>query len=499
MPCNLEKLGISKLIFIENNGVLFIYPEITDLETVNLETNGAYTLEIERIQVPRWTRTTQNSDNYIEKYKDSFSFYSQMLKDSDLYILRNSRNGFIVVAELVNGEKIIFQTPVFISKANDLNINNRSSLIELDYKVPTFGVYLNLGEIILPPTELQHLFTVGYPIDFENNVITDKIGNYNASFSGGSYGIKYRDTSLYMNLGNFLNLNNDFTVFVDFDKLNLNATRRVSIFSSGIGIAYNHFAIKTNEGGFAFQIIINSSTRTFNVPIVNGRNLICMKKSGSDYTFYNNQSQGDTLNIPYTYPTNLDYLIGGGVGGEIPLFRSHCVIKRAMSDAEILAISNNFDLIDLVEAENSTDNRLWLYNTGDITAVDICAGDEVTIPLADFSLDKTSQEYSLMKTGADIYSLDSNPTEKKLINLKYDGTSLGKVISGYTFQETLIQDGYSFLNLADIKLDNTNIPNPPDLNDFYATAKEFNDIVLENETYIEKTIIGNKINDLKIF
>ena len=77
------------------------------------------------------------------------------------------------------------------------------------------------------------------------------------------------------------------------------------------------------------------------------------------------------------------------------------------------------------------------------------------------------------KYSFDLYTLDSAPTTKLYVPLRYDGTSFGKVLAGYTFVGTYTQSGNQ-------------------------VEKTTTEIATQANNYSAHDLIGDKLNNLKL-
>ena len=150
-----EALELASLTIYKNVGLDIVYPDIMNLQEVNIATNGAFELTAEGLSRPKWEREITNSANFVEQYQDTFSFNLLGLNEdtiAELNKIRDSRTGFIVRALTVEGENLVFLTPSFISNNSIINVNKRSAVIEMRYKVPTFENFKGINLISIPNT-----------------------------------------------------------------------------------------------------------------------------------------------------------------------------------------------------------------------------------------------------------------------------------------------------------------------------------------------------------
>ena len=135
-----EISGVKRLVFYENKGVVFHYPDISNKNEID-----GLLVATEINERPAWSRGVNYSGNYTQVFKDIFNFYSHGINDNNRRVLdklRLNRNGFIVEAQMVSGDVYVFRAPVFVSKAYGKEKNLRTWGIELSYRVPAFKDYI---------------------------------------------------------------------------------------------------------------------------------------------------------------------------------------------------------------------------------------------------------------------------------------------------------------------------------------------------------------------
>lgn len=336
-------------------------------------------------------------------------------------------------------------------------------------------------------TAIQRLFDNN--IDFDNNVVPDSINGYGASLKYSyifKWGQKFR-----INTNVTLQVSNDLSVLF---RANVDMSMSFKIYKNLIVVLEN----------YRFYITVAGTSYVATMPVENRFlwNYFLITKSGSNYNLYLN----DVLILNFTNATILTTVAGTIDPSSYTLQYSYFkdfVVYNTVIDYTLFNISN----IDAIPtgiipifrynfASNSIDNLLVNIVNGTSSSIREYNGSSVYLLTTLFG------SYNL-KYGFDLYTLDSNPTTKLYVPLKYDGTSFNKVISGYTFVTTYAQTGNEFLPCE------TKFKQPieasliaKDTANFYYTAgvpKEISfDNLLTAPSYVNFDLINGKITNLTI-
>jgi len=357
---------------------------------------------------------------------------------------------------------------------------------------------------------IQNLFDNN--IDFDNKAVPDNINGYNAS-------LKYEYTmassavnSNILNLpDNFVNLNSDWTIIMD---------------------------LSMDRSGLLFKIFYNSqiSWNTFFadelIPIINGvqvtsfswnnghlrtpyegsRKLLVFKKTGNQYKTFKEGVLQNTFTNSFVFTDNTFKSTYTSMFN----FGAIASLSIALDDSIINSWGNNTKLmLDYVLLNTSNVNYLFPCSEGTgNTFFDRIQGTEINwnlnISWINYYIGFVPNPYipvlkKNLKYGFDLYTLDSNPTTKLYVPLKYDGTSFGKVLAGYTFVGTYTQSGNQFLP-CETKLVQPNVAilKAADKNNFYFNVsgtpleKTAAEITAQVNAYITYELVDSKINNLKL-
>lgn len=337
---------------------------------------------------------------------------------------------------------------------------------------------------------IQNLFSSN--IDFENGIVFDTKNGFNANLKH-SYLFKHTQKQ---------GINYNFTT------PNLSVFTIIFRVKLDIGLKFNFFSnleVTLNKT----NIFISGANVTANLPIdrIDLFNYILIEKNGHTYSIFCN----DTLLSSFTYTATLTtrLLTSGATSTTVQnsYLKDFLMKSIIYENKTIFNISNLYK--NLIDNNNLIFRFLYSQNTERLLMFDIVNGVNCTYSISTvnsyYELSSLFQSYNL-KYGFDIYTLDSNPTTKLYVPLKYDGTSFGKVIVGYTFVETVTQSGNDFLNCeTKILQPNIQILKDADKNYFYFNnlgvplEKSFSDVYNETLDYIEADKTSNKITNLKLY
>ena len=149
---NSSAIGVYKAILYVNDNVQLNRPDISKENEVDLISYGGGVVLIPFEDSPKWTRTRTTGDNYKEMFQDELSFFMNGLSENNnliLKTLRENKKGFLLELQLLNGQNILFQTPVFLKNAVTFDFNNGVHSVTVAYRVRTSLSYLTkLNDLI---------------------------------------------------------------------------------------------------------------------------------------------------------------------------------------------------------------------------------------------------------------------------------------------------------------------------------------------------------------
>ena len=139
---NIEIQGIRRLALYINSDVRINRPDASKENEVDIIAHGKGSFVIDEvIEVAKWEREINYSENYKPNFIDTFTFSLHGLKNNVPFILksmRNNRLGYIVEIITTGNKSYVFQAPVFLNEDNTKPINSHSWQVSLSYRVPTF-------------------------------------------------------------------------------------------------------------------------------------------------------------------------------------------------------------------------------------------------------------------------------------------------------------------------------------------------------------------------
>jgi len=376
--------------------------------------------------------------------------------------------------------------------------NIQKGFYRIAFKDSSSAVYkisyclLNYSKYAFISQDLQVLFSNGNPIDFSTNPATvpDSESLQNATISK-AYSLKVPATE-YLEVFNGDNLPTNYSILV-----NLNFTYGGELTLFGQQANTNGFFTSVNSlplywSGYILNVVVDFqnlySGQTILIALTKNANTYKCLVNGTEYGS-NDSTKSIFLGMQYYYNRS----------SQAESLNRHLIIDYALTPAELATLGGSIQALDNFAYANKANvvNFIACSEGHGLKTYDKKSGTEYTLTSGcEYVLRDLDSLHNLQR-GFSLFHDTVTPSNLLRIPLDMNGNSLNKNPSGYTLDENLTQNGYDFLNCESI-LNNTNIGNPPDLNNFYATEKSFSDIVLESENYIEKTITGNKINDLKI-
>jgi len=352
----------------------------------------------------------------------------------------------------------------------------------------------------VPPIFSQRLFFDNINFSATPAIVPDSISGFDAELVGSNrlvLGTIPNPTTGSVNFNtSHIDLLNNFTLFIKGEM--------------GSSSLQPEFFM---QGGFVWQnnnlqniLRINGGLKglvNFNGGIIDGRNMtLVLKKSGTTYKMFQDGAllhtaisttvaSSPTANTLAFQTANVRY-------------KPECygIVNTDLSDIDILAIGNDYNAIRNVCIANSAISNFYGLSEGNEDAlIDTITSNSATVN--DHQWEVSTDKYlANLAYGFDLYTNDLFPadaTKNILVPLKFDNTSFNKIIIGYTkdLNSPYLQNGNSFLNCETL-LDNSAINPIYDPSGFYTNPVGFEDLVLENETYINKILIGNKITDLTL-
>lgn len=139
---NAEIIGVQSISLYPNSGIQLVRPDPAIENEVNLIADGedSYTIS-DPVLLPKWERIVGYSDSYKQNYLDEFTFLVSGIENetpSIIQDLRNNRVGYIVEIITTGNQSYVFQSPVFLNKANTKQIDSHSWEVSLSYRIPSF-------------------------------------------------------------------------------------------------------------------------------------------------------------------------------------------------------------------------------------------------------------------------------------------------------------------------------------------------------------------------
>ena len=149
-----EIRGVKTIALYENNDVVFNYPDVSRPNEIDLISYSGSVVVIDQTnEQPKWSRKVDYSANYKQNYFDEFSFILHGIENDTptiLETLRNNRKGFIAEVITTGNNSYVFQSPVFLNKANTKQIDSHSWGVTMSPRTPTFETYLiKLNSLIM--------------------------------------------------------------------------------------------------------------------------------------------------------------------------------------------------------------------------------------------------------------------------------------------------------------------------------------------------------------
>lgn len=374
--------------------------------------------------------------------------------------------------------------------------NDVSEIYKVSYNL------LNYYQFVIQKMFFQELFTEN--IDFETNIAPDNIGGNDASLSGSNAVRIKANTSVPAIIypHSKFDVNSDFTFII---KINL----------SGNNLQL-YFLTSQTESNFTFYIYylgiidvrINSTNyRYHGANLPSGVQTVILRRIGNDWSVF----VGDVNYLNFTNSsiiknTELTTKIAPGNNSGHNIY-DIAFIKRGLSDIEIEMLGKSSRNI-MSKAVTEAPNSYYFSGSegvGDIL-YDIINGDTANYNSGAHSYVRVyNKPFYNLEFGFDLYIPLDVSLPNLYVPLKYDGTSLGKVISGYTFVETVTQNGNEFLN-CETKILQPNVQELKDLDTYNLYFDILGDpIEVDFETlhnYSQGNVImtktDNKITNLKL-
>lgn len=239
-------------------------------------------------------------------------------------------------------------------------------------------------------------------------------------------------------------------------------------------------------------------------------NLIVIRRSGTNLRIYMKGVlvYNKTVPIPPSN-TNLIMFTTGNRNWFTEISR-FVIYKSAIPTTDItdLGLPAITDLDEYILDTNLADSIFnYAEGNGD-KAYDCVSGEESLFdydPWTTSSYSFNVNNFRNLKYGFELYTDDATGLIRILVPLRYDGVSLGKVITGYTSQGVVSQSGNEFLN-CETKLkqiDTVYLPNF-DPNGFWYSGitpleKRFTNFDGTQPSYVSYTEVdSNKIKDIKL-
>ena len=139
---NTEVIGIKSIALYINDNVSISRPNPSNENEVDIIVHGQGSYLISDVnEYPKWERILINSENFTQKFIDSFSFILHGIENQipqALQDIRNNRLGYIIEIITTGGKSFVFPTPVFLDSENTKRVNSHSWSVSLSYRVPTF-------------------------------------------------------------------------------------------------------------------------------------------------------------------------------------------------------------------------------------------------------------------------------------------------------------------------------------------------------------------------
>ena len=442
----MQVAGIKNITLYENKDVAFSFPDISIHNEVNSILNSGTVDEINFCNDAKFKREIKRGENNKKLYTDTIEFYINDFTDVTLAIIKRlqvCRTGYIAKIEFLSGQIRIMQMPFFFNETERDFISD-SYVLRASYRVNS-----NFNDLILVAKALPILNLFYDFIDFEANTIPDKESLNDSEFSGSAALVLLTNAAIQLNR-NIPNTT-DFTYFIKL-VATLDYPNRVVYLDSNDN-TFGEIRLMTNVVSQNYlTLYVGGTAQRINVTnwVQDELHTLTLRRSGNTWSIWRNGIKVGENTFSATFADFTGRIGAINQGNGQSWIHAIGIIEGTLSDADILAIGNNAEnirgaCIDAIgtyssyfySASENYENKIYDIIRGEFgTCINYVPEQRILIE------DKI---FFNQKYGFELYTEDAG-SNKIFVPLKYDGTSIGEVISGYTSQGIVSQDNKSFLN-----------------------------------------------------